>query len=365
MKQSPDTWLQVCEKSMPPQNPGYGSDASPLFQAVMLVSNDLSEGCILIAGFEHVLGDATSYSMFLRTWSEKYEACLHAHRDQLSPAVLPAVEFQMPFTRREIRSLRRFFAFSAEGIGSLKDSSMDGCTTNDILMAQCACALAPIRLANMRLAAEAAGAARILVMADRRGRGISSDSWGNFAVDLSVEISWHLLASGNVATVARGETNFYPRPSCCAVRVCSSVLGLIFWHTFCGRTTILAAIRAAILYELQKLELDLALFNHHKDQNASKPKLLIWNTWSRVGRSLRSAKFGGAPEDLLQVEWLNLQALDVAPNDTIVAISPSHTSGLTVAVSSGTPSAQREMLALDAVWSEAIRAPVSAPIQVW
>jgi hypothetical protein len=228
MKQSPDTWLQVCEKSMPPQNPGYGSDASPLFQAVMLVSNDLSEGCILIAGFEHVLGDATSYSMFLRTWSEKYEACLHAHRDQLSPAVLPAVEFQMPFTRREIRSLRRFFAFSAEGIGSLKDSSMDGCTTNDILMAQCACALAPIRLANMRLAAEAAGAARILVMADRRGRGISSDSWGNFAVDLSVEISWHLLASGNVATVARGETNFYPRPSCCAVRVCSSVLGLIF-----------------------------------------------------------------------------------------------------------------------------------------
>jgi hypothetical protein len=117
----------------------------------------------------------------------------------------------------------------------------------------------------------------------------------------------------------------------------------------------MTAIRAAVHYELQKLELDLDLYNNHKIKNGSRPKLFIWNSWARLGHNLRSATFGGTPEDLLQVEWLNLQNLD--SSDSIVAISPSNTSGLTIAVANGTPSAQGEMSALGAVWSEAVRAP--------
>lgn len=88
----------------------------------------------------------------------------------------------------------------------------------------------------------------------------------------------------------------------------------------------MAAIRAAVHYELQKLELDVELYNNHKEKNGSRPKLFIWNSWARVGHNLRSATFGGAAEDLLQVEWLNLQALNTSDTMyiTIVAISPSH-----------------------------------------
>ena len=125
----------------------------------------------------------------------------------------------------------------------------------------------------------------------------------------------------------------------------------------------MAAIRAAVHYELQKLELDVELYNYHKIKNGSRPKLFIWNSWARVGHNLRSATFGGTPEDLLQVEWLNLQNLDVNTSDTIVAISPSNTSGLTIAVANATPSAQGEMSALGAVWSEAVRLGALAPVK--
>jgi hypothetical protein len=190
---------------MPPQKGGYGLDATPLFEASMLVSDDLSAGCVLIVGFQHVLGDAACYSMFLRTWSEMYEANLHAHLGKLPALTFPTVEFQLPMARRQSRALRRFFSFSAEGISSLKSSVPDGCTTNDLLMAQAACAFAPARLAAMGQTAEQAGAARIVIMADRRGRGLAIDIWGNHVVDLSIEISFQLLASGDGAAVARGE----------------------------------------------------------------------------------------------------------------------------------------------------------------
>ena len=87
----------------------------------------------------------------------------------------------------------------------MKRASQAGCTTNDALMAQVACVLGHIRFAAMGMAAEQAGAARIAIMADRRGRGLAIDIWGNHVVDLSIEISFQLLASGDGAAVARGE----------------------------------------------------------------------------------------------------------------------------------------------------------------
>ena len=61
-------WLQVFETVMPPRVVGLGPDATPLFEACLIVSHDMSAGCVLVAGFQHVLGDAGSYSFFMRKW---------------------------------------------------------------------------------------------------------------------------------------------------------------------------------------------------------------------------------------------------------------------------------------------------------
>ena len=74
--------------------------------------------------------------------------------------------------------------------------------------------------------------------------------------------------------------------------------------------------------------------------------------------------FGGAPKDLLQVEWLNLQVLDCRPGDTIVAISPSNESGFTIAIANGAPSAQAEMAALESVWPDHVTNPPKPPKRI-
>jgi len=214
LSQSPCTWLHVCEKTMPPRTAAgqnCGPDASPLFEAVMLVSDVLSAGCVLIVGFQHSLGDAASYSMFLLTWSNMYTANLRTHRCKLSATSFPTVELQLPpMVPQQNSAIRRLFTFSAEGADSLKMRVPAGCTTNDALMAQVACVLGHIRFgadAAMGMAAEQAGAARIAIMADRRGRGLPIDTWGNHAVDLQIDISCQLLGRGDVAAVACGESS--------------------------------------------------------------------------------------------------------------------------------------------------------------
>lgn len=119
----------------------------------------------------------------------------------------------------------------------------------------------------------------------------------------------------------------------------------------------MTAIREAVRDELQKLELGLPLYTEHLKMKGDKAFLFVWTSWSRHGRSLRSASFGGAPKDLLQVEWLNLQALDCRPGDTTVAISPNN-SGFQIVIANGQPSAQAEMEALDTVWPDHVTNPL-------
>lgn len=180
------------------------------------------------------MGDATSYSMFMCTWSEKYQGLLE---DLPSPAddepqaalKLPKGVFRMatPATPTKPRQglVPGRFGFKQEDLQALKAkvfpppgaaaAAAAECTTNDILMAEFACAVAPFRLAALR---EAAGRGwhaqvhdpihqpvQILVLADRRGRGIDQDSFGNHNADLSIRLSFQLLLSGDIAAVARGE----------------------------------------------------------------------------------------------------------------------------------------------------------------
>ena len=112
---------------------------------------------------------------------------------------------------------------------------------------------------------------------------------------------------------------------------------------------------------MHKLEHDLALYNYQKRLSAGTPKLFLWNSWARVGHRLREASFGGCSASLVSIEWLNMLVLDASQDDTIVAVSPSHAKGLTVAVSSGTASRCQEMLAVEAAWSQAQLLPDQRP----
>lgn len=44
-----------------------------VFHAFLMRSHDESHGCVLFAGFEHCLGDAASYAMFIACWSDVYQ----------------------------------------------------------------------------------------------------------------------------------------------------------------------------------------------------------------------------------------------------------------------------------------------------
>eukprot|EP00802_Teleaulax_amphioxeia_P006620 Tamp_06624.p1 GENE.Tamp_06624~~Tamp_06624.p1 ORF type:complete len:777 (-),score=121.62 Tamp_06624:335-2605(-) len=368
-----------------------------LIEAYLLVSADSTAGCALVAGFQHVIGDASCYGIFLRTWSEKYELVLEhklrellqpgevsqgterreerikflqAHLGKLPAPALPTGQFAVPSQSREPKkSLRRLLHFSAKGLESLKGQVGvgEGLSTNDILMAQFACAIAPFRLGALRRAAGVplSGAqnrsatsggtsktttrngikitkisaphtptpvssdpinttATIVMMADQRGRGVKSGNWGNHAEFVFIEMSFKLLMSGNIVAVAQ-------------------------------------AIRCALRSEFNKLEHDTVLYNIDKQRMSMKPKLFIWNSWARIGHTLRHSSFGGEPESLLGIDYLNQQVLE-SQDGTLVCISPCHTNGLTVGITTASKSGKQELDKLEAkFWSEATRQGTSDP----
>ena len=68
----------------------------PLFLAYLLRCKDEAHGCVLMAGFEHALGDAASYALFLEAWSDQYERL-----QQRLGAIPPAPRGFPPGTFRE------------------------------------------------------------------------------------------------------------------------------------------------------------------------------------------------------------------------------------------------------------------------
>ena len=229
-------WEQVCDAMAPQPKSHCGLGAASLFDACLLASQNPRAGSVLIAGFQHVVGDASSYSTFLRTWSEKYEELLKGSaRQPVLSLELPKGTFRIPKLPSQPSAGRKFlsgsFRFSDSRLRSLKtcispnssgnnNSQGQQCTTNDVLMAQFACAIAPFRLSAMRAAAglssDAGGFSQapndpihtpphIVVLADRRGRGMDVTSFGNHNTDLCIRLSWPLLLSGDIAAVAGGQ----------------------------------------------------------------------------------------------------------------------------------------------------------------
>jgi len=88
-------------------------------------------------------------------------------------------------------------------------------TVNDVLLAQCACALAATApRAELREIVDSEQHARIVVLADRRGRGVSTSAFGNFVAELGLRVPFQLLMGGDVAMVARGDDRDYRDDDC-------------------------------------------------------------------------------------------------------------------------------------------------------
>ena len=121
----------------------------PLFQAFLMRSRDESLGCVLFAGFEHCLGDAASYAMFIACWSEEYQQQLTRHAANTALTQLPPDIYASPDegdygdgpqTNHDRPEPRRY-ELSAELLSTMKAemrrlSGDNHLSVNDILMAQ-------------------------------------------------------------------------------------------------------------------------------------------------------------------------------------------------------------------------------------
>jgi len=82
--------------------------------------------------------------------------------------------------------------------------------------------------------------------------------------------------------------------------------------------------------------------------------------------NVSKCRFGGVEDSLQRVEWLNMQVLDASPGEVIIAISPSHTHGLTVGVATAMPSAREDLdlLSSSPVWSLAVHIPTNQALEL-
>ena len=176
--------------------------------------------------------------------------------------------------------ISRRFHFRAADLAPVRACVADGApdvTLNDVLMAICACALAPFRAPEL-----CGNAVRLALMADGRGRGLPVDFVGNAAVPLHVYVDWDTLRSHDLGAVAR-------------------------------------AIRRSVAEGL--LTLPAACAADPVDPPAQKP-LLTWTSWARA-RGLLEADFGMG---LRRFEWMN--SYSIGAGDCFSVIPVTDTGGL-------------------------------------
>ena len=316
----------------------------PLFQPLLLRCADPSHGSVLIAGFEHALGDAASYALFLAAWSNEYERLAHCTTlfrsipqgfpggmFKADAAAVPAVPGPTDLGVR----MRRFILSPAmlAAFRSQLGASGAGLTTNDILLAQCACALAPHRqpgaaapAGDARPGDAPAGDARIGLLVDRRGRSWEVGRFGNGVLSTSFALPWALLLAGDTAAVAASTAT--------EVR---AALHLLFHDP---------AAAAAAAAERRRL--------------GAPPPIFVWNSWARAGRTLRRAGFG-CPGGPARFEWLN--ALESRDPTTVLVTGVAMPPALPQAPSAPgealavlvTCSGAEEEAAVDATWGPAAR----------
>eukprot|EP00961_Rhodomonas_salina_P102558 1379424-Rhodomonas_salina.1 len=122
MLQSMDELQKLCDIALVP-NPDRKK--RPLFKAFLFKSCDERDGSALICAFEHCVGDAMSYALFMKHWSECYErSSLKAQSPDLEmpPEVFAQYSLLSKSNHRTDDSpLYRHFAFSTSDLQALKE----------------------------------------------------------------------------------------------------------------------------------------------------------------------------------------------------------------------------------------------------
>jgi hypothetical protein len=196
------------------------ADSKPLFQSFLVRSNQEPSNCLLMCGFEHCLGDGASYAMFLRAWSEQYSKLVPETAPHDSVPAAASCNLRAGGSGLSSAPLGPSrYTFSPESIAKLKSEAAQSHTqhnppaddawqpsANDVLLAHMACALAPLRRTTCGPEEDCA---RVLVLADCRGRTWEKDRFGN-AVRAALlapmlvhhssiaSRSWDLLYVGNL-----------------------------------------------------------------------------------------------------------------------------------------------------------------------
>mmetsp|Transcript_34508 Transcript_34508/g.81325 ORF Transcript_34508/g.81325 Transcript_34508/m.81325 type:complete len:806 (+) Transcript_34508:191-2608(+) len=258
---------QLCD-ILCPRNPDQKQN--PLFAAFLFKSSDPRRGSVLICGFQHTLGDAMSYSMFLKKWSESFEEL--AQNSPENDARMPPEVFtqysllKQNYNRAPGGPLYRHFAWSDQALKTLKDDAMkeakegEMLSTNDILCAQCAVMIAPFRYQSWG-EGNVYNECRIYLLVDSRGRGVPAGTWGNHVVDITVDFAWHELLQGTASSVIR----------------------------------VARKIRNALKSQMELMATDIARFNSDRANRKEIRKIFCWNSWARVGDSLRASQFRAEP----------------------------------------------------------------------
>lgn len=268
--------------------PNADQKQNPLFKAFLYKSSDVRDGSALICGFQHCVGDAMSYSLFMHFWSRCYERLCQTTTLPPDLEMPPEVFAQYSLLksrhhRTDSSPLYRHYAFSARDLQLLKQEvmveSLEGeiLTTNDILCAQCAIAVAPFRFEKLGLEGDMEEEVRIYMLVDSRGRckdGREINKFGNFVSDIALDFAWRELldaSSANVVRVAR-------------------------------------KIRATLKQQVTLME-NFAQFDDDRGERKKLRKLFCWNSWARVGNTLREAQFqGNSPSkrsNLQEMTWFN------------------------------------------------------------
>jgi hypothetical protein len=200
--------------------------------------------------------------------SDNYEQLARtAATDPARPASLPRGP-PLPRPAPAPPAARRY-RLPAARLAGLRARLGPGLSTNAILLATCACALAPHRRPPEPPEADAV---IVDVIIDRRGRCWDADRFGNGVASAPVVLPWHLLLAGDdAAAAAASAASAQLRTGIAALRTDPA-----------AAAASAAAARAA----------------------ARAPPLFVWNSWAAAGRSFRRASFG-CPGGPGRVEWLN------------------------------------------------------------
>eukprot|EP00667_Euglena_gracilis_P004767 EG_transcript_4793 len=254
----PSNWNQVIDSLPLRQAPVPGNK---MLQVLFLQTGSQADGCSLLVTVDHVVADATSVAFFVTAWSKMHARMFGSVKP--TEMSLPR-DFELPV--EEPGLVNRRIYFQSQRLSPLKKlineqtHSAHAVTTNDILMAICAVAVAAHTV-------PVTPKARISMMVDPRGRMIPAGYIGNGAMPMDLYLDWGILRQHDLAAVT-------------------------------------TALRRAVVEGVEQLK---TMSFEASPPPPMQEALLEWNSWARA-QNLLEANFG---TNIRTFEWVNLRLLNI------------------------------------------------------